>query len=198
MRHVKQLITLALACLLAVPAFAMPMVGDGDRGGMFGQLDLTDEEMADMALAELKEMAEEAETEASDRPLFMEDIGLLVTDLIVEDVEGMTPTEIEALKEKLLDELDSMTLAEIEDLKEERNADMEELTLTELNELREVLNLLGLSGDYNNQPGMGGPNGMQLESQSNLPGMAGNCPQQQCMGPSCMNGLGSDMQGFRL
>jgi len=200
MKHIKQLITLALACLLAVPAFAMPMADNTGRGGVFGQLDLTDEEMANMTLAELKEMAEEARTNTTDRPLFTGDICLLVTDLTVEDVEGMTPTEITELKEKLVEELDGMTSTEIEELKEERTAEMENMTIAELNENREVLNLLGLGGDHRNQnqQGMGGsnPNGMQLGPQSNMPGMAGNCPQQQCMGMGCMNNsLGSGMQG---
>lgn len=55
MRHVKPLITLALACLLAVPALAMPMDGDAGRGGVFDQLGLTDEEKATMTLGELKD-----------------------------------------------------------------------------------------------------------------------------------------------
>lgn len=202
MKHVKQLITLALACLLAVPAFAMPMADNRGRGGVFGQLDLTDEEMANMTLAELKEMADEARTAAADRPLFMGDICLLVTGLTVEDVEGMTPTEITELKETLAEELDGMTLTEIEELKEERKAEMENMTIAELNENREVLSLLGLGGDHRNQnqQGMGGssPSGVQLGPQSNMPGMAGNCPQQQCMGMGCMNGLGSGMQGPEL
>jgi len=157
MKHVKQLITLALACMLAVPAFAMPMVGDAGRGGIFGQLDLTEEEMANMTLAELKEMAGEAKTEAPDRPLLMSDIGLLVTDLTVEDVEGMTLAEIDELKERLVEELDGMTLAEIEELREERRAEMEEMTLAELNEHREVLNLFGLGGPHKNQFGWQAP-----------------------------------------
>jgi hypothetical protein len=198
MKHVKLLITLALACMLAVPAFAMPMVGDNERGDMFGQLDLTEEEMANMTLAELKEMAEEATTEASDRPLFMGDICLLVTDLTVEDVEGMTLAEIEELKESLAEEVDGMTIAEIEELREERAAEMEEMTLAELNEHREVLSLLGLDGLHKNQFGMGGPNGFQ-GSQGNNFRMAGTCTQQQqCIATGFMNGPGFDTQGPRM
>jgi hypothetical protein len=197
MKHVKQLITLALACMLAVPAFAMPMVGDAGSEGMFSQLDLTEEEMADMTLAELKEMTEEAKTEAPDRPLFMGDIGLLVTDLTVEDVEGMTLAEIEEVEEKLVEELDSMTLAEIEELREQRKAEMEEMTLAELNEHKEVLNLLGLGGDHKNQFRMGGPNSFQ-GPQSNTFGMAGTCLQQQGMGIGSMNGPSFDTQCPRM
>jgi hypothetical protein len=142
-------------------------------------------------------MAEEAETEASDRPLFMGDICLLVTDLTVEDVEGMTLTEIEELKESLAEELDGMTIAEIEELREERRAEMEEMTLAELNEQREVLNLLGLGGPHKNH-GMAGSNGFQ-GPQGNTFGMAGACTQQQqCIGTGFMNGPGSDTQVPRM
>jgi len=57
MRHVKPLITLALACLMAVPTLAMPQDGNAGYGGMFGQLDLTEEQKATMTLGELKDLA---------------------------------------------------------------------------------------------------------------------------------------------
>jgi len=202
MKHLKSLITLALACLLAVPAFAMPMAGDAGRAGMFGQLNLTDEEMADMTLAELKEMAEDAKTNATDRPFFMGEIGLLATDLTTEDVEGMTLAEIEELKESLMEELEGMTLAEIEELKEERKTEMEEMTLAELKEQREILSLLGVGGGHKNQPGMAGPNGCNIMGgqapQGNQPGMTGAGAQQQGMGPGCMNAQGFDTKGPEL
>lgn len=182
MKHVKQLITLALACLLAVPALAMPMTGYAGHGGIFSQLDLTEEEVANMTLAELKEMANESKTEAPLRPLLMGEIGLLTTDLTAEEVEGMTLAEIKELKESLIEKLDGMTLAEIEEMKEERKAEMEDMTLAELNEQREVLNLLDLGGDHKNMPGMSGANGCNMNGdqgpQGNMPGMAGACGQQ--------------------
>ena len=165
MKSVMQLITLALALLLAIPAFAMPMAGDAGRGGIYCQLNLTEEEMANMTVGELKEMAEEAKAEAPNGTRFMGEIGLLVTDLTVEDVEGMTPAEIEEMKVGLAEELDGMTLAEIEDLKEERRAEMENMTLAELNDQREVMSLLGLGGGRHNGPDNGPGNGQRMAGQ---------------------------------
>ena len=205
MKSVMQLITLALALLLAIPAFAMPMAGDAGRGGAFGQLDLTEEEMANMTVGELKEMmAEEAKTNAPNGTPFMGEIGLLVTDLTVEDVEGMTPAEIEEMKVGLAEELDGMTLSEIEDLKEERRAEMENMTLAELNDQREVMSLLGLGGGHHNGPDNGPGNGQRMAGQGGFEGQGqgpqGNGPEmngggrgeQQCMGGmgmGCMNGM---------
>ncbi|HPE62822.1 MAG TPA: hypothetical protein PLQ49_01790 [Methanothrix sp.] len=60
MKSTKSLITLAVACLLAVPAFSMPW-GDGSGcGGRFDQLNLTEEEMENMTLAELRELRQES------------------------------------------------------------------------------------------------------------------------------------------
>jgi len=59
MRHVKPLITLALACLLAVPALAIPMDGNAGPGDMLGQMSLTEEEKATTTLGELKDLVKD-------------------------------------------------------------------------------------------------------------------------------------------
>ena len=57
MRHVKPLITLALACLLAVPAMAQN--GNAGPGGMFDQFGLTEEQKATMTLGDLKDLVKD-------------------------------------------------------------------------------------------------------------------------------------------
>jgi len=58
------LVALAAVCLLAVPAFSMPMdngLGRQEHGGMFAAMNnLTAEEMGNMTLGELKEMRRQA------------------------------------------------------------------------------------------------------------------------------------------
>jgi hypothetical protein len=60
MRHVKPLITLVLACLLAVPAMAQN--GNAGTGGLFGQFGLTDEQKATTTLGELKDLVKDQNT----------------------------------------------------------------------------------------------------------------------------------------
>jgi hypothetical protein len=57
MRHVKPLITLALACLLAVPAMAQN--GNAGPGGIFNQFGLSEEQKATMTLGELKDLVKD-------------------------------------------------------------------------------------------------------------------------------------------
>ncbi len=289
MRYAKSLITLAVACLLAVPAFSTPWKNGPGYGDRFDQLNLTEEEMNNMTLAELRELrqesnrdrcpmdggqmnqgpmsgpmgrgygdayllmdylteeeiqsmtlaefnelkqqkmdelrnmtAEEVEAlreekraemdnmtiaelrelrqERFDRPFVGGGACLLVTDLTVEELEGMTLAEIGALRQEKIDELNNMTLAEIEALKEEKMAEMDNMTIAELKEDMEVCSLLGLGNDI--RMGDGGFQGGQFGSdgcgfsrgegaQQNRCKMAGDgAMNQQGRGDDQMNGPG--------
>ena len=98
MRYERLLITLALVCLLVAPAFAMPSekgAWNCHYGGMFLLSDLTEEEMENMTLAELKALREEK----------------------MEEMENMTLAELEVLRSAKMDarqeERENMTLGEL-------------------------------------------------------------------------------------
>ncbi len=159
MKSTKSLITLAVACLLAVPAFSMPW-GDGSGcGGRFDQLNLTEEEMENMTLAELRELRQESnraecsmnqgqmnqgqmnqgrmnQGRMNNAPMGrgFGDCLLLMTDLTPEEMDSMTLGELEDLREQKMDELSNMTAEEIEALREEKRAEMDNMTIAELRE----------------------------------------------------------------
>ncbi len=172
MRYTKSLITLAVACLLAVPALSMPYSGGmadrtgcmNDRqmdqcqmgrgcGGVFLLLDdLTEEEMEEMTIAELKELREEKRAEMAN--MTAEEIEALREERRAE-MENMTIAELRDLRENRVDRpfigggacllaadltaevLQDMTLAEIEALREEKRAELENMTLAEIEALKE-------------------------------------------------------------
>jgi len=153
MRHAKSLITLAVVCLLAVPALSMPysggkadrtgsmnnsqmdqcQMGRGCGGAFLLMNDLTEEEMQSMTLAELKELRQQK----------------------MNEFRNMTAEEIEALKEEKRAEMENMTLAELKEQRQERSdrpflgggacllitdltaEDLEGMTLAEIEELNE-------------------------------------------------------------
>jgi uncharacterized protein YqfB (UPF0267 family) len=114
-------------------------------------------EMENMTLGELRDSRRERSDR--DRPFIGCGPCLLVTDLTVEDLEGMTLAEIEALKEEKVAEMENMTLAEINELCELRKAEMENMTLAELREEMEVCKTLGLGGVGKDR--MMGPRGFE-------------------------------------
>ncbi|HII05976.1 MAG TPA: hypothetical protein HA349_01260 [Methanotrichaceae archaeon] len=162
MRHAKSLITLAVACLLAVPAFSMPWTNGTGYGGRFDQMNLIEEEMENMTLAELRELRQENNTDRCPMnngqmgqcsmnkgqmdqcPMNKGQMGggyggafLLMTDLTEEEMKSMTLAELKELREEKIDELSNMTAEEIEELKEQKRAEMENMTLAELKEQRQ-------------------------------------------------------------
>lgn len=101
-------------------------------------------EMENMTLGELRDSR--LERSGGDRPFIGCGPCLLVTDLTVEDLEGMTLAEIKAMKEEKVAEMENMTLAEINELCELRKAEMENMTLAELREEMEVCKILCIGG----------------------------------------------------
>ena len=167
MKSTKSLITLAVACLLAVPAFSMPWKDGAGCGGRFDQLNLTEEEMENMTLAELRELRQESNgalcpmnqgamnqgamnqgamnqcrmnqgrTDNGPMGRGFGDCLLLMTDLTPEEMESMTLGELEDLRQQKMDELSNMTAEEIEALREEKRAQMDNMTIAELREVRQ-------------------------------------------------------------
>jgi hypothetical protein len=159
------LIALVAVCLLAVPALSMHM---DDNPGRFGQgsmfamkNNLTQEEMDNMTLGELKEMQKQAwnntaACNASACPLKGEmekmndnssrcdkvprsmarasPVLLLMDDLTVEDLGNMTLNEIKALAQEKMQDLNNMTLSEVRQLEETRISERDNMTLSQLKE----------------------------------------------------------------
>lgn len=162
MRPAKLLITLAVACLLAVPAFSMPWTNGAGNGGRFDQLNLTEEEMNNMTLAELMELRQESNMDQfpmkdgqmdqchmnkgqmDQCPMNKGPMGwghggafLLMDDLTEEEMQSMTLAELNELRQQKMNEFRNMTAEEIEALREEKRAEMENMTLAELREIRQ-------------------------------------------------------------
>jgi uncharacterized protein YqfB (UPF0267 family) len=158
MRHAKSLITLAVACLRAVPAFSMPWTNGAGDGGRFDQLNLTEEEMENMTLAELRELKQESNMDQcpmkdgqmnqgprdkgrmKQGPMNVRGYDgafLLMDDLTEEEMQSMTLAELNELRQQKMDEFRNMTAEEIEALREEKRAEMENMTLAELKEQKQ-------------------------------------------------------------
>lgn len=153
MKHAKPLITLAVACLLALPAFSMSWNDGAGRDGRFDQLNLTEEEMENMTLAELRELKQENNRDQCPvndgkmnqrRPMNdcpsergFGDAFLLMDDLTEEEIENMTLAEINEMRQQKMEEFRNMTAEEIESLREEKRAEMENMTIAELREVGE-------------------------------------------------------------
>ncbi|MGD9911225.1 hypothetical protein [Methanothrix sp.] len=122
MSRLKIMGVLVLTALLAVPAMSMhdgvrgrfddrgwgPEMGPG--GVWLLMDDITQEDLENMTLAEIRELRESKRAE----------------------LENMTLAEIRELRESKRAELENMTLAEIRALKEKRLAEMENTTLAEM------------------------------------------------------------------
>ena len=111
--------TLAVVCLLAVPALSAPnWGGKGERAGMMG-------------------------CGPMDRGI---DRGYMVggfwggfplgEDLTAEEMENMTLAELREMREEKRAEMENMTLAELREMREEKRAEMENKTMRELRETR--------------------------------------------------------------
>jgi len=214
MRYAKSLITLAVACLLAVPAFSTPWKNGPGYGDRFDQLNLTEEEMNNMTLAELRELRQESNRDRcpmdggqmNQGPMSgpmgrgYGDAYLLMDYLTEEEIQSMTLAEFNELKQQKMDELRNMTAEEVEALREEKRAEMDNMTIAELKEDMEVCSLLGLGNDI--RMGDGGFQGGQFGSdgcgfsrgegaQQNRCKMAGDgAMNQQGRGDDQMNGPG--------
>lgn len=116
MRFAKSVITLAVVCLLAVPALSMPNSGGkADRTGGMNNCEM-------------------------DQPQMGRGCGgafLLMGDLTEEEMQSMTLAELKELREQKMNELQNMTAEEIEALREEKRAEMENMTIAELREMRQ-------------------------------------------------------------
>jgi hypothetical protein len=116
MRFAKSVITLAVVCLLAVPALSMPNSGGkADRTGGMNNCEM-------------------------DQPQMGRGCGgafLLMGDLTEEEMQSMTLAELKELREQKMNELQNMTAEEIEALREEKRAEMENMTIAELREQRQ-------------------------------------------------------------
>jgi predicted DNA-binding protein (UPF0251 family) len=159
MRSARSLITLAVACLLAVPAFSMPWNNGPGYDGRFDQLNLTEEELENTTLAELRELRQESNQDQcpmnngqmNQCPMDNGQMNLkngpmgrgyanaflLMDDLTEEEIQGMTLAELNDLKQQKMDELGNMTTEEIEALREEKRAEMENMTIAELRDQRQ-------------------------------------------------------------
>jgi hypothetical protein len=171
MKHVKPLITLALACLLAVPAIAMPTDGNAGRGGMFDQLGLTEEQKATMTLGELKDLAKDQNQ--NNQPRLNGAMG----------PQGNMP---------------GMASANGCNMMGAQGPQGNQAGMAGANGCN-MMGAQGPQGNQAGMAGANGCNMMGAQGpQGNMPGMAGACPQQQGMGAGCMNAPGSDAQGPKL
>lgn len=177
MRHVKPLITLALACLLAVPALAMPMDGDAGRGGVFDQLGLTDEEKATMTLGELKDRLSK---DQKDQP-GSRDVGGFNMN------RGMGPQA----------SMPGMADAEGGNMNRGMGPQANMPGMGGAG----GCNMNRGMGPQANMPGMAGADGCNMNCgmgpQAKMNGMGGADAPQQGMGAGSMNAPGSDSMGFR-
>ncbi|HSD58854.1 MAG TPA: hypothetical protein VLB04_11800 [Methanotrichaceae archaeon] len=106
MKIVHKTIILALAaiCLLAVPALSNPWdrgaagIGIHHGGWLLLADDLTEEELNNMTLAEIKALKQQK----------------------MQELQNMTPAEIQDLREQKRQELENMTLSEIQDMRQNR------------------------------------------------------------------------------
>jgi len=151
--------TLAVVCLLAVPALSAPnWGGKGDRAGMMGcgpmdrgmdrgymvggfwggfplGEDLTAEEMENMTLAELREMREEKKAEMENKTMRE------LRETRRERPDGDRPflglNICLLLTDLTAEDLEGMTEEEIEALREEKIAVLDNMTLAEIEALKE-------------------------------------------------------------
>ena len=115
----RSLMTLAVVCLLAVPAMSAPhWGGKGDRSGImsYGPMD-----------------------RGMDRSYMV--VGFwggfpLGEDLTAEEMENLTLAELRDMREEKRAEMENMTLAELRGMREEKKAEMEDKTMRELRETR--------------------------------------------------------------
>ena len=140
-------IALVMVCLLAAPALSMP----SDRGapramhnGMGLSINnLTQEEMDNMTLRELRDMKQEGCKMRCESPMIL----LMMDDLTAQDLNNMTLAQIKELKKEKTDELNNMTMSQIDDLVQKRIQERENMTLGELKkerlQLREMSRFIG-------------------------------------------------------
>jgi len=163
MRSARSLITLAVACLMALPAFSMPWNSGPGYGDRFDQLNLTEEEMNNMTLAELRELRQESNqaqcpmnnsqtnqcpmnnAQMNQGPVNNAQMGQGPAN---NAQMGQGPAnnaqmgrgygDVSLLMDDLTDEeIQSMTLAEFNELREEKMSELQNMTAEEIATLRE-------------------------------------------------------------
>ena len=155
----RSLMTLAVVCLLAVPAMSAPhWGGKGDRSGImsYGPMDrgmdrsymvvgfwggfplgedLTAEEMENLTLAELRGMREEKKAEMEDKT--MRELRETRRERSDGDRAFLGLNICLLLTDLTAEDLEGMTEEEIEALREEKIAELDKMTLAEIEALKE-------------------------------------------------------------
>jgi len=150
MRTTGLLITLAVATLIAVPAFSMPWDKVPGRHGGFDGMNLTEEEMENMTLGELRAMRQEMnvaqsprEGETGDSPMYQRSRspGPMDRGAMNQGPGARGPMDRcfgcpSILMMDLTDEeIKNMTLAELSDLRAEKMAELGNMTSEEIEAL---------------------------------------------------------------
>jgi hypothetical protein len=147
MKQKNAAIALVMVCLLVAPAFSMPADRGAPRAMHNGMLlsinNLTQEEMENMTLGELRNMRHEGCMMGCDSPMLL----LMMDGLTAEDLNNMTLAQIKELKKEKMDELNNMTVSQINDMVQKRMQEKENMTLGELKkerlQLREMAGFIG-------------------------------------------------------
>ncbi|HNR57859.1 MAG: hypothetical protein PHN90_03030 [Methanothrix sp.] len=153
MRYTRLLMTLAVATLIAVPALSMPWDNKGPgRFGGFEEMNLSEEEMENMTLAELREMKQDANMAACPRgdenttrcPMNREGMirgpmgqGMMGPSAMEECPMAMGWGGALLLMDLTEEEMKEMTLAELSALREEKQNEMMNMTAEDIQALRD-------------------------------------------------------------
>lgn len=145
------MITLAVASLIAVPAFSMPWEKSPGRHGGFDAMNLTEEEMENMTLAELRALRQEMnmdqcprnETNMDQSPTYRERMsqGPMNRGAMNQGPGAKGPMDRGFCGPSLLmmdlteEEMKSMTLAELSDLRAEKMDEFQNMTAEEIEAL---------------------------------------------------------------
>lgn len=163
MRSKIALIALALVCLLVAPALSRPLdMGASKHDGCrFAANNLTEAQMSNMTLGELKKMMPQESADGLNgscefnkhnqsgncsRGMLCEEYGarrfgsirsrvsplLLMDDITADQLGNMTLNQIKALLQKKMNELSNMTLGQIKLLEQQRMQKRDNMTFSEL------------------------------------------------------------------
>ena len=175
--------------LLATPALSMPFGHGNSYGAGCCLVDLSDEELMNMTLGEINTMKEAKIEERNNMTLaeIRETLGL--DDNVTLGRQFMGSGACLLLTDLTLEDLESMTISEIETLKEERLAEIDNMTLAELKEQKEVCSIVGNCWNYVRQDKYGGAG---LGGAGMGPEMKGSRNCQSGIGPGMGHGYAND------